>query len=94
VSERPWTTGSRPWARSMRSARTAGRDSRDDLRVLRARRPEGRRDCRTFSAYPSRRRLPPVRAPLITIATEPGQLGEHDVLEFPLELEQQLELGV
>ena len=60
VSERPWTTGSRACARSMRSARAAGRDSSEALRALRARRAVGRRDCRTYSAYPSP--APPTRA--------------------------------
>ena len=58
-SERPWITGSRACARSMRSARADGRDSREALRVLRVRRAVERRDCRTYSAYPPPRRLSP-----------------------------------
>ena len=94
VSDRPETTGSRACARSMRSARAAGRDSREALRALRARRVMGRRDCRTFNAYPSPRCLPAGGGVLIQIAAQPGQLAAHDVLEFPLELQQQPELLV
>ena len=63
VSDRLQTSGSRVCARSMRSARAAGRDSSEGLRVLRARRAAVRRDCRTSSAYPSARGLP-ARKPL------------------------------
>ena len=51
-SDRPWTTGSRAWARSMRSASAAGRDSRAPLRCLPARRVVWMRDCRTYRSVP------------------------------------------
>ena len=92
VSERLCTTGSRACARSMLSSRAAYLDSREALWARRARRAVGRRDCRTSSAYPSPRRLPARSGPLIKIAAQPGQLAAHDVLEPPLELEQQLKL--
>ena len=89
-SERPWITGSRACARSMRSARADGRDSTDALRVLRVRRAVERRDCRTYSAYPPSRRLSP--AGFGSFVPQPVQLAAHDVLEPPLELKQQPQL--
>ena len=83
-SDRLWTTGSSEWARSMRSARTAGRDS-SALRLLPARREGWRRDCRTVNAYPPPRGLSPGPAP--EIAAQPGELAAHDVLEPPLEVQ-------
>ena len=80
-------TGSRACARSMRSARAAGRDSTEALRVLRVRRAFGRRDCRTYSAYPPPRPLPP--AVLGSFGAEPVQLTAHGLLQPALELKQQ-----
>jgi hypothetical protein len=51
-SDRPWMTGSRACARSMRSASAAGRASRAPLRALPARRVVWRRDCRTSRSVP------------------------------------------
>ena len=92
-SDRPRTTGSRAWARSMRSASAAGRDSRAPLRALPARRVVWRRDCRTSRSVPAP--APPTRrAAPVKIAAQPGQLVAHDVLEPPLEVEQQPQLLV
>ena len=83
------TTGSRACARSMRSASAAGRDSRAALRALPARRAVWRRDCRTFRSVPAPAPAYPPGRSRSRSPRSRGQLVAHDVLEPPLEVEQQ-----